>query len=172
MKPDRICAAGGAAGACTALWLAYHEDLADPASSDPVARESTRLYCAALKGPQTTLDPAQMKEWMPNSTYGGHAFAKENFTDFLASREEIIPWIQEYSPYHLADMGAPPVGLFYNVAPAMGEEQKDPTHSANFGVGLKQHCEALGITCDLFYPGAAESGCQNATDYLLHQLYN
>ena len=44
----RIGAAGGSAGACTALWLAYHDDLADPAGPDPVARESTRLTCAAL----------------------------------------------------------------------------------------------------------------------------
>ena len=39
----RIGAAGGSAGACSSLWLAFHDDLADSASSDPVARESTRL---------------------------------------------------------------------------------------------------------------------------------
>ena len=44
----RIAAAGGSAGACTSLWLLYHDDLADPKSDDPIARESTRLYCAAV----------------------------------------------------------------------------------------------------------------------------
>ena len=38
----RIAAAGESAGACSSLWLAYHDDLADSASDDPVARESTR----------------------------------------------------------------------------------------------------------------------------------
>ena len=62
---SRIGAAGGSAGACSSLWLAYHDDLADPKSKDPVARESTRLHCAAVIGPQTTLDPKQMVEWTP-----------------------------------------------------------------------------------------------------------
>jgi acetyl esterase/lipase len=70
----RIGATGGSAGACSSLWLALHGDLADPNSSDSVARESTRLWCAAVIGAQTTLDPQQMKEWTPNSKYGGHAF--------------------------------------------------------------------------------------------------
>ena len=70
----RIGASGGSAGACSSLWLAFHDDLAEPASADPVARESTRLWCAAVSGAQTTLDPKQMKEWTLNSRYGGHAF--------------------------------------------------------------------------------------------------
>ncbi len=70
----RIGATGDSAGSFAALWLAFHEDLADPAAADPVARESTRLGCVAVAGAQTTLDPQLLKEWMPNSFYGGHAF--------------------------------------------------------------------------------------------------
>ncbi len=47
---ERIGASGGSAGACSSLWLAFHPDLADPRSDDPVARESTRLWCAAVSG--------------------------------------------------------------------------------------------------------------------------
>ena len=137
----RIGAAGGSAGACSSLWLAYHEDLADPKSKDPVARQSTRLYCAAVNGAQTTLDPKQMKEWTPNSRYGGHAFGKKNFAEFLASREDILPWIRQYSPYALASKDDPPVALFYNRPSAMGKKQKDPTHTANFGIGLQKRCQ-------------------------------
>jgi acetyl esterase/lipase len=56
IDPARVAAAGSSAGACTSLWLAYHDDLADPESADPVARQSTRLLCAAVIGAQTTLD--------------------------------------------------------------------------------------------------------------------
>ena len=70
----QIAAAGGSAGACSSLWLAFHDDLCEPTSDDPVARQSTRLCCAAVIGAQTSLDPEQMKEWTPNSKYGGHAF--------------------------------------------------------------------------------------------------
>ncbi|MEO2047672.1 MAG: hypothetical protein ABGX16_13990 [Pirellulales bacterium] len=34
---QRIGASGGSAGACSSLWLAFHPDMANPASSDPVA---------------------------------------------------------------------------------------------------------------------------------------
>ncbi len=38
LDKERIGAAGGSAGACSSLWLAYHDDLSDPNSDDPVAR--------------------------------------------------------------------------------------------------------------------------------------
>jgi len=98
LDKTRIAATGGSAGACSSLWLAFHEDLADPKSDDPIARESTRLIAAAVNGAQTSLDPAQMREWMPNSTYGGHAFGFANFQQFFDGRESILPWIKEYSP--------------------------------------------------------------------------
>src|SRR5581483_7212916 len=118
---QRIGANGGSAGACSSLWLAFHDDLADPKSDDPIARESTRLWCAAVTAPQTTLDPQQMKEWTPNSTYGGHAFffvadpAKKitQFDAFLAGRETILPWIAEYSPYALVHKGASPIYMTF-----------------------------------------------------------
>src|SRR6185295_17550271 len=62
LDKKRIGATGGSAGACSSLWLAFHNDLADPKSADPIARESTRLWCAAVLGAQTSLDPRQLKE--------------------------------------------------------------------------------------------------------------
>lgn len=170
IDPARIGAAGGSAGACTSLWLAYHDDLADPHGTDPVARESTRLMCAALMGPQTTLDPMQMKEWTPNSSYGGHAFGKKDFKQFLAGRDGMMEWIKEYSPYALASADDPPVCLFFNQPPAMGREQKDPTHSANFGVGLQKRCRDLGIDCTVVYPGAPDAEFATPTQYLIAML--
>ena len=93
LDKERIGAAGGSAGACSSLWLAFHDDMADPDSEDPVATESTRLYCAAVIGAQTTLDPKQMKEWTPNSRYGGHAFGIKSFGAFLESRDSIMELI-------------------------------------------------------------------------------
>ncbi len=168
----RIGAAGGSAGACTSLWLAYHDDLAEPNSDDPVARESTRLWSVAVMGPQTTLDPKQMKEWTPNSRYGGHAFGKANFEEFLAERESILPWIAEYSPYALVSEDDPPVYLYYNAPPALGQNQKDPTHTANFGVKLKERCESKGIDCEVQYPGAKGVEYETTTDYLIASLSN
>ena len=166
----RIGAAGGSAGACSSLWLAFHDDLADPTSKDPVARESSRLSCAAVTGAQTTLDPKQMKEWTPNSKYGGHAFGLRNFTEFLAKREEIMPWIKEYSPYANVSPDDPPVYLIYSKGPALGKEQKDPTHTSNFGVKLQEHCRSKKVGCELVYPGAPGIRHKSPTEFLITQL--
>jgi len=166
----RIGAAGGSAGACSSLWLAYHGDLADPESADPIARESTRLQCAAVIGAQTTLDPRQMKAWMPNSRYGGHAFGKRNFQQFLSEREDILPWIAEYSPYALVTTDDPPVCLLYSTPPALGQVQKDPTHSSNFGVKLQQKCNSVGVPCECVYTVTAETRHTTASEYLIKNL--
>lgn len=176
---NRIGASGGSAGACTSLWLAFHDDLADPNSSDPVARESSRLTCAAVTGAQTTLDPRQMKEWTPNSNYGSHAFGifkdvngkkQRDFDAYLAKRDEIMPWIQEYSPYHLVTADDSPVYLIYNTPPAKGKEEKDPTHSANFGALLKEKLDEVKVPCELVYPGAPGVEHKTAMDYLAAKL--
>jgi acetyl esterase/lipase len=175
---QRIGASGGSAGACSSLWLAFHPDMADSSSSDPIAHESTRLWCAAVNGAQTTLDPKQMKDWTPNSKYGGHAFGFTGdraqklspFDEFLAKRDTILPWIAEYSPYALVSSDDPPVYLYYSGPPALGQEEKDPTHTANFGLKLQEHCKANGVECDLVYPGAADVKYKTITEYLIAKL--
>jgi len=166
----RIGASGGSAGACSSLWLAFHPDLADGKSSDPVARESTRLWCAAVIGAQTTLDPQQMKEWTPNSKYGGHAFGFAGFPQFLEGRDKILPWIAEYSPYALVTADDPPVYLIFSAPPALGQDQKDPTHTSNFGVKLQEHCKSIGVECELVYPDAPNVKHATAQAYLIEKL--
>jgi len=167
----RIGAAGGSAGACSSLWLAFHDDLADPKSSDPVTHESTRLWCAAVIGAQTTLDPQQMKQWTPNSKYGAHAFGiTGGFNAFLEKRDSILPWIAEYSPYALVTANDPPVYLIYGGPPALGQDQRDPTHTSNFGVKLQEKCASVGVTCEFVYPGAPGMKHATTSDYLIDKL--
>jgi acetyl esterase/lipase len=172
LDKTRIGATGGSAGACSSLWLAFHDDMADPKSSDPVARESTRLLCAAVIGAQTTLDPKQIREWMPNGTYGAHAFyaTPPSFDTFLQERDKLMPWIKEYSPYELVSAGDPPVALFYSAPPAMGQPTKDPTHSANYGLPLQEKCKSVGVECELIYPEAPGAKVETAATYLIKKL--
>jgi acetyl esterase/lipase len=178
LDKTRIIATGGSAGACSSLYLAFHDDFADPRSSDPVARESTRLFAAAVNIAQTTLDPQQMIEWTPNSRYGGHAFGfmpdpkdlktrDTQFAAFLAARAEVLPWIKQYSPWEHATRDDPPIYLSYTSVPALGQPAKDPTHTANFGVKLQEHLRTLGVPCELVYPGAPDVQHQQIVDYVL-----
>ncbi len=159
----RIGASGGSAGACTSLWLAFHDDLADPSSDDPILRESTRLTCAAVTGGQTSLDPLQLREWISNANYAGHAFGfwakgrtrPEEFDLALKDRERILPWIRQYSPIEIVSKDDPPVFLEYpnqKTEPQFGGVEPDPTHSVIYGLELKKRMDSLGVSCTVCYP--------------------
>ena len=163
LDPRRVGATGGSAGACTSLWLALHNDLADPQSSDPVARESSRLTCAAVLGAQTSLDPQELRQWIPNAEYGGHAFGfagkgrgrPAEFELLIANREKVLPWIKEYSPIELATKDDPPVYLSYpnQKTPAViGQKEPDPTHSVLYGIKLAERVVPLGLECVVTCP--------------------
>ncbi len=61
----RIAATGGSAGACSSLWLAFHDDMAKPDSTDPVARESTRLFAVAVNGRRPRSIPCSFASGCP-----------------------------------------------------------------------------------------------------------
>ena len=52
IDPKRIGVTGGSAGGHLTLWVALHDDVADPDSNDPVKRHSSRVACAvSFAGP-------------------------------------------------------------------------------------------------------------------------
>jgi acetyl esterase/lipase len=181
IDPRRVGATGGSAGACTSLWLAFHDDLADPKSDDPIARQSTRLTCAAVGGAQTSLDPKQLREWISNAEYGGHAFGfagpgrkrPQEFELLMANREKVLPWIKEYSPIELISSDDPPIYLDYpnqKTPPVVGQAEKDPTHSAMYGVKLAEKLKPLGVETILSYPGHHDEKYGSITKFLIAKL--
>jgi acetyl esterase/lipase len=169
---DRIGATGGSAGGCSSLWLAFHDDMADPTSPDPIARESTRLYCAAVDGAQTSLDPRELREWMPNYSYGAHAFGLPNFQSLADNRDKVLKWIKEYSPIEHVSKDDPPIGLFYggDKDAKVGDSPKDPTHSPILGIKLEEKLKAAGVDVVLVYPGRPNAKYKNSADYLIDRL--
>jgi acetyl esterase/lipase len=176
----KVGATGGSAGACTSLWLALHDDMADPKSSDPVAQQSTKLQAAAVSGAQTSLDPKELREWMPNAIYGGHAFGfaakdrtrADEFELLIANREKVLPWIKEYSPIELVDKNDPPLYLEFTGAkpPVVGEKQDDPTHSALYGVKLAERIAPLGTECIVSYPSKKDEKYGSVAKFLIAKL--
>ena len=81
-----------------------------------------------------------------------------------------MPWIKEYSPYANVTPDDPPVYLIYSAPPALGKEQRDPTHTSNFGIKLQEHCKAKGVGCELVYPGAPKVRHKSPTEFLISKL--
>jgi acetyl esterase/lipase len=171
-KP-RVGAIGGSAGACSSLWLAFHDDLADPKSNDPIARESTRLWCAAVNGAQTSLDPKELLEWIPNYNYGAHAFGLPNIKALSEKRDKVLKWIKEYSPIEHVTKDDPPIALFYGrqeTPPVVGTTQKDPTHSAVMGIKLAERLKAAGVECVLVHQDQPHPKYKSPADFLIDHL--
>jgi acetyl esterase/lipase len=173
LDKTRIGATGGSAGGCSSLWLAFHDDLADPQSDDPVARESTRLYCAAVNGAQVSLDPRELREWMPNYRYGAHAFGLPNIQSLIDNRENVLKWIKEYSPIEHVSKDDPPIAMFYRgEVPVVGSSPKDPTHSGIMGIKLEERLKHVDVDVVLVHPDRTHPTYKNSTDYLIDRLSN
>lgn len=173
LDKKRVGATGGSAGACSSLWLAFHDDMANPRSSDPVARESTRLSCAAVNGAQTSLDPKELRAWIPNYRYGAHAFGLANFQALYDNRDKVLKWIEEYSPIEHVSKDDPPIFMSYGgqkTPPVVGQEQTDPTHSAIMGIQLEKKLKAAGVEVVLVYPGRTNPKYKTAAQFLIDHL--
>lgn len=168
----KIGATGGSAGGCSSLWLAFHDDLADPKSSDAVSRESTRLYCAAVNGAQVELDPKVVREWLPNYTYGAHAFGLKNLDEVEKQRDKLAAWIKEYSPITHVTKDDPPIGLYYTgvVGAKVGESHPDPTHSPILGLKLAEKLKSTGIDVVFHSNTEPNKTLPTAQTYLIDRL--
>lgn len=65
LDKKRIACIGTSAGAGTALYLAFHPDMADPNAADPLRKESTRLVCAGALSTQATYNLFRWTEFIP-----------------------------------------------------------------------------------------------------------
>jgi len=160
LDPARVAAIGGSAGAGTALWIAFHDDMADPSSNDPVARESTRLVCVALKNAQCSYDPRfveQMGAARPNlerhQFFGAFYGLKPDEYD----TPRAYRLYEEAAPINYLTTDDPPVMLTYGfplepITPAT--DIGVIIHNPLFGVRLKERMDKLHLTCIVSYGGA------------------
>jgi acetyl esterase/lipase len=151
--PNRIAVIGGSAGAASSLWLAYHDDMANPKSDDPVLRQSSRVCGAVAMGGQTTLDPFLLEKKIGLACIRHPMIWK---TVGAESHEHLMKnWNQykdlslECSPLTHVTKHDPPVFLNYGKPAPIPVIKGDGIHHAGFGRLLKEKCQAVGIPCYL-----------------------
>ena len=151
--PNRIAVIGGSAGAASSLWLAYHDDMANPKSDDPVLRQSSRVCGAVAMGGQTTLDPfllekkiglACIRHPMIWKTVGA-----ESHEHLMKNWDQYKDLSLECSPLTHVTKHDPPVFLNYGKPAPIPVIKGDGIHHAGFGRLLKEKCQAVGIPCYL-----------------------
>jgi acetyl esterase/lipase len=160
LDPKRVASTGGSAGAGTSMWIAFHDDLADPKSDDPVARESTRLTCIAVSNGQSSYDPLfAEKIGIPRPNYERHSF----FLPFYGIKTDEIDTPKAHKLYQAAapitylTKDDPPALLTYSYA---NEEVTNTSnlglvvHHPKFGIALKEQMDKVGIECIVQYRDA------------------
>jgi acetyl esterase len=75
VNPKLVASTGSSVGAGMAMWLAFHDDLADANSDDPIARQSRRLACIAVRNGRLSYDPRfAEKIGIPRPNFERHPF--------------------------------------------------------------------------------------------------
>ena len=168
----RISAFGGSAGAQICMWLAFHDEMAEPSSSDPVERESSRLTCVATNGGQTTMNFDWWKRWIPGYDKP-HRNRTEVFGDI--TDEELQKVTSDISALSLITSDDPSIFMSYGMKP-YAPVPDDPSraqgwkvHHVTFGVKLKEKMDELGVEADLKYPGA-QTTYRSIADFFITKL--
>jgi acetyl esterase len=157
INPKLIASTGGSAGAGTSMWLAFHDELADPKSDDPIARESTRLTCIAVSNGQSSYDPRfAEKAGLPRPNFERHGFF-EPFYDIKRSDADTPEAYKRYeaaAPITYLTKDDPPALLNYSYKNQDVTNTSDlglVVHHPKLGIALKEQMDKLGIECIVQY---------------------
>jgi len=168
IDPQRIACTGGSAGSGISQWLAFHDDLADPKSDDPVARQSTRLTCAIPTNMQCTYDPREIKKIVPGNAYDiaalklFHGLPETFDWDKDPISAELDANLRDCSPITHLTKDDPPVFALNSQL----NEKSGNIHHPNFGRYLKKQMDAIGVECE-FHLNSDFKEPQAQTDAML-----
>jgi acetyl esterase/lipase len=177
IDPEKIAATGGSAGGHISLWLAFHDDLANPESKKHIERQSTRLVTAAVTAAQSSIDPRFIQKLFNTDqvNLAVVAFFGMNGPGDI-DKEKFHPLFEEASPLNHLSPDDVPVMAYYNQA----NEELPPNssgrlhiHHPKFGIVLKEEMKKAGLECTLLLSEDYQGNpVDKLADYLIEKLHN
>lgn len=154
LDTTRIAAYGGSAGGGAALWLGFHDDLADPNSDDPVQRQSTRLTAIGHLNSQATYDFEKWPEILdidPNWAQVMHSVEDLDLygiTDRSQLRDPNIVAMRAFLDMpSFMDANDPPL-YTSNLRPdTVPQGPNEVIHHPRHALYLASQCDLVGIPC-------------------------
>ncbi|MBI1375724.1 MAG: alpha/beta hydrolase fold domain-containing protein [Phycisphaera sp.] len=163
----RIASYGGSAGAGTSLWLATHDDLADPDNADPVLRESSRLVAAGMVNGQFSYDLTQWSDVLkaPNTLFGSpdfHTFYHFDTADQMKT-DAGKKVLAECDMLGMITPDDPPVYLYCTLADAPPRNTNQFYHHPEHERIVAEHCKKAGVEACLNLTRAGVTPPNNLT---------
>jgi acetyl esterase len=145
--PRSFAATGASAGAGISLWLGFHDDMADPGSTDPARRQSTRLSAIGPVDGQSTYDPREVARLIDERT--GNIGALKTLYGLKSGEkpdERILRLYADASAVTHLSAGDPPVFMYYTrpMRPLPPSDMAEGIHNPRFGFFLKERMYRLG----------------------------
>ena len=161
VNPKALAVTGGSAGGVISMWLGFREDMADPASADPVKHESTRPTVTGPIDGQSSLDMREIVKMLGETwtreagTYpASFLFGLQAGEDLLTAKR-LFPVYEEASPINHLKAGAVPTYMYYAnpPGPIPPRNHDDALHNFHFGMLVKERMDKLGLECELHHSG-------------------
>ena len=172
LDPQWIAVGGGSQGTLPALYVGCAADRADPKSNDPVERVSTKVLCVAAYRSQPSIDPQRVQAWVPGVKWGAPALGC-NFEESLKRHDELLPFIEKWSPDALLHKGAAPVYFENNwglTKPESVTEMDYKVHSPAWALGFQKLAEQAGAVCLVKFPDHPTDRYKDIWDFLVQEL--
>jgi len=177
IDPARVSLSGGSAGGTMALWIALHNEMADPNSNDPVLRNSTRVCCLVGYGAPASIEPEYIEQHAGSKNLGGgiaQLFGVKKPEEL--TQADIRKLIRQASPINHVTRDDPPLWLLYHgkmkdVPFDENARQNVWIHHVCLGMPLKKIYDELGLECHIYdQAGPPESGAE--IEFLKKILFN
>lgn len=176
---EKVAAYGGSAGGGASVWMAVHDDMADPGNKDPVLRESTRLTVAGHVNSQATYDFARWAEVLGLSN-DWRAIAADDDDLLLYHIPDrswydsagIIDLRRKVDMISMIDRNDPPV-FFLNVNPDVKPESRGAiAHHPRHPLFLKKIYDNLGMDYAIVLRDTPASERTDMLDFFFKYLKN
>jgi hypothetical protein len=88
------------------------------------------------------------------------------------TRPNFSGWYKDCEIAHYVGDQRRPASLhvLQQAPPGIGKKQKDPIHTSNFGVKLKERLHEVGVECELYYRGNSGASHPSVRSHLIDRL--
>jgi acetyl esterase len=176
---SKIAVFGESAGAGSSLWLAVHDDIADPAAADPVLRESSRVAAAGLLDTQATydlpawnklfenvIDKRTMKAWnLIMHQMELDMYHLKNDKEWKTQETEAIR--RDLDMLSMMDKNDPPIIMVTLASELTGG---DLLHHTRHPKAVKEKCDSAGMECVLILDETPADQRIDMVDFLIEHL--